>query len=139
MTAPNIRKVRVRWTGEGLAFEGTPEGGPSIIIDSDLKKGPSPTHTLLMALAVCMGVDVKMILDKGRVPLESIEVEASGVRADEPPKRFTAITLTYELRGPGPEHENKIQRALELSRDKYCSVMHSLDPSIRVELRSVLV
>jgi putative redox protein len=139
MTAPNIRKVRVRWTGEGLAFEGTPEGGPSIIIDSDLRKGPSPTHTLLMALAACMAVDVKMILEKGRVPLESIEVEASGVRADEAPKRFTAITLTYELRGPGPEHQNKIQRALELSRDKYCSVMHSLDPSIEVELRSVLV
>jgi putative redox protein len=139
MTAPSIRKVRVRWTGEGLAFQGTAEGAPSIVIDSDLRKGPSPTHTLLMALAACMAVDVKMILEKGRVPLESIEVEASGVRADEAPRRFTAITLTYELRGPGEEHEKKIQRALELSRDKYCSVMHSLDPSIEVELRSVLV
>jgi putative redox protein len=139
MANPNVRQVRIRWTGEGLAFEGGPDGGPSVVVDSNLEKGLSPTHLLLMSLAGCMAVDVKMILEKGRVPLESIEVEASGVRADEAPKRFTAITLTYELRGPGPEHQNKIQRALELSRDKYCSVMHSLDPSIEVELRSVLV
>jgi putative redox protein len=139
MSASNIRKVRVSWTGEGLAFEGTPDTGPSIIIDSGLEKGPSPTHTLLMALATCMAVDVKMILEKGRVPLESIAVEATGVRAQEAPKRFTAITLTYELRGPEEEHERKLQRALELSRDKYCSVLHSLDPAIEIELRVVRV
>jgi len=135
MTAPNIRRVRVSWTGEGLAFEGSTDGAPSIVIDSDLRKGPSPTHTLLMALATCMAVDVKMILEKSRVPLESIAVEASGVRAEEAPKRFTSITLTYELRGPEEEHQKKLERALELSRDKYCSVLHSLDPSIEIELR----
>lgn len=135
MTDPNVREVRVRWTGEGLAFEGGPPGGASIIVDSDVEKGPSPTHLLLMALAGCMAVDVKMILDKSRVPLESIAVDAVGVRAEEAPRRFLKITLTYELSGPEEEHEAKLQRALDLSRDKYCSVLHSLDPSIEIELR----
>ena len=134
MTDPNVRQVRVRWTGEGLAFEGGPEGGPSIVVDSDVERGPSPTHLLLMALASCMGVDVKMILEKSRVPLESIEVEAVGLRAEEAPRRFLEITLTYHLRGPKEEHVPRIERALELSRDKYCSVLHSLDPSIEIEL-----
>jgi putative redox protein len=86
-----------------------------------------------------MAVDVKMILEKSRVPLESIEVEAVGVRAESAPRRFLSITLTYYLRGPEEEHEAKVQRALDLSRDKYCSVMHSLDPDIEVELRAVRV
>jgi uncharacterized OsmC-like protein len=43
--------------------------------------------------------------------------------------------LTYFVRGPGKEDEKKVQRALDLSRDKYCSVLHSLDPAIEIELR----
>jgi putative redox protein len=129
----------VRWTGEGLAFTAGPDGGPSIIMDSDVEKGPSPTHLLLIALAGCMAVDVKMILEKSRVPLESISVEAVGVRAEEAPRRFTSITLTYELSGPEEEHEARLQRALDLSRDKYCSVLHSLDPGIEIDLRVVRV
>lgn len=139
MTDPNVRQVRVRWTGEGLAFEGGAEGCPPIVVDSDLAKGPSPTHLLLIALAACMGVDVKMILEKSRVPLDSIAVEAMGVRAEEAPRRFLKITLTYELRGPEEEHEARLQRALDLSRDKYCSVLHSLDPAIEIELRVVRI
>jgi putative redox protein len=132
LTDPNVRQVRVRWTGEGLAFEGGPDGGPSITLDSNFEKGPSPTHLLLIAL-------VKLILEKSRVPLESIEVEAVGVRAETAPRRFLSISLTYELRGPGEEHQVKLQRAVDLSRDKYCSVLHSLDPAIEIELNVVRV
>lgn len=135
MTDPNVRQVRLKWTGEGLVFRGGPDGGPQITIDSNTEQGPSSTHTLLLALAGCMAIDVKMILEKSRVPLESIEVEAVGVRAETPPRRFVSIVLTYFVRGPGKEDEKKVQRALDLSRDKYCSVLHSLDPAIEIELR----
>jgi len=135
MTDPNVRQVRLKWTGEGLVFHGGPDGGPAITIDSNAEKGPSSTHTLLLALASCMAVDVKMILDKSRVPVESIEVEAVGVRAETAPRRFLSIRLTYDVRGPGEEHEKRVQRALDLSREKYCSVLHSLDPGIEIELR----
>jgi putative redox protein len=68
-----------------------------------------------------------------------MEVEAVGVRAESAPRKFLSITLTYELKGPTEEHESKLQRALDLSRDKYCSVLHSLDPAIEIELRAVRV
>jgi len=136
MTSANVRQVRLKWAGEGLVFHGGPDGGPQVTIDSAAEQGPSPTHTLLLALAGCMAVDVKMILEKSRVPVESIDVEAVGVRAESAPRRFLSITLTYDVRGPGKEHEKKLQRALDLSRDKYCSVLHSLDPGIQIELRA---
>ena len=135
MTDPNVRQVRLRWTGEGLVFRGGPDGGPEMTIDGNAEQGPSNTHTLLLALAGCMAMDVKMILEKSRVPVEGIEVEAVGKRAESPPRRFESITLTYDVRGPGKEHANKVQRALDLSREKYCSVLHSLDPGIQIDIR----
>lgn len=135
-TAPNVRRVRLRWAGEGLVFRGGPEGGPEITLDSNAVEGPSPTHALLLALAGCMAVDVKMILEKSRVPVESIEVEATGTRAETAPRRFLSIVLTYDVRGPRAEDAKKVERALDLSREKYCSVLHSLDPRIEIELRA---
>lgn len=116
-------------------FRGGPDNGPQVTVDSAAEQGLSPTHLLLTALAGCMAVDVKVILEKSRVPLESIEVEAIGERADTIPRRFRSIELVYYVKGPGKEHEKKVQRALDLSRDKYCSVLHSLDPTIQLELR----
>jgi len=116
-------------------FRGGPDGGPQVTVDSNAEQGPSPTHLLLIALAGCMAVDVKVILEKSRVPVESIEVEAIGERAETAPRRFLSITLTYDVRGPGEEHAKRLQRALDLSRDKYCSVLHSLDPDIQIDLR----
>lgn len=130
MSSSNIRQVRLRWLGEGLAFRGGPDGGPQVTVDSASEEGPAPTHLLLLALAGCMAVDVKMILEKSRVPVDSMEVEAVGLRADTAPRRFLDVRLMYRLSGPADEHEARIQRAIDLSRDKYCSVLHSLDPAI---------
>jgi putative redox protein len=135
LSDPNVRQVRLRWTGEGLVFRGGPDGGPVATLDSDAKEGLSSTHYLLFALAGCMAVDVKMILEKSRVPLESLEVEAVGQRAESPPRKFTRIELTYVVKGPLEEHERRLQHAIDLSRDKYCSVMHSLDPAIDIDIR----
>ena len=135
MVPSNVRQVRLRWSGEGLVFRGGPDGGPVATLDSDAKEGLSSTHYLLFALAGCMAVDVKMILEKSRVPIDSLEVEAVGERAETPPRRFEKIQLTYEVRGPLEEHEKRLQHAIDLSRDKYCSVLHSLDPSIEIDIR----
>ena len=128
----------MEWVGEGLAFRGAAPGGPEVVLDSDGEAGPSPTQALLLSLAGCMGIDVVMILEKGRVPLDALSVEVEGDRAEEPPRRFTAVRLVYHVEGPGEEHRGKVQRAVDLSRDRYCSVLHSLrddiDLDIRVEL-----
>jgi putative redox protein len=126
--------VQVVWEG-GLRFEGRGRAGVPVLLDGDTARGPSPTETLLMGLAACMGADVVDILKKMRVPLESLSVRAEGDRRPEPPRWYTAIRLTYETRGIPGEDADKLQRAVDLSRDKYCSVLHTLRPEVDVEIR----
>jgi putative redox protein len=131
--------VTLRWSGEDQRYEGGRVGGPAIVIDSDGTVGPSPTTALLLALAGCMAVDVIDITAKMRLPVSGLEVEVAGERRDTPPRRFTAIHLRYAVSGVAPADEAKVRRAVDLSRDKYCSVWHTLkddiDLSIAVELR----
>lgn len=135
MLAPNVRQVRLTWSGEGLAFAGGPEGGVEIGVDSDGVAGQTPMQLLLMSLAGCMGVDVLMILQKSRVPVEALAVQVTGVRAETPPKRYVSLELLYDVKGPAEEDQAKLDRAIELSRDRYCSVLHTLDPAIDVQIR----
>ena len=135
MTSTDVRRVRLRWAGEGLVFHGGPDGGADITVDSDGKEGQSPMQLLLMALGGCMAVDVRMILEKSRVPVESLEVEVVGERASDAPRRFVSLELVYRLSGPGEEHQARLERAIELSREKYCSVLHTLDPEIELDIR----
>ncbi len=128
------KKVTLRWTGEGEHFVGGAPGGVQVPIDGDGKAGPSPMDALLLSLAGCMGIDVLMILEKGRVPVRALEVDVEGTRPDEPPRRFLALRLVYRIEGPGPEHDGRIERAVALSRDKYCSVFHTLRPDLDVEI-----
>jgi putative redox protein len=134
MQTSNVRSVRLRWTGQDLVFRGGADGGPEVVVDGGSKAGASPMQLLLLSVAGCMAIDVKVILDKSRVPLDSMEVEVVGERAETEPQRFFAIQLIYRLSGPLEEHEVKLQRAIDLSRDKYCSVLHTLDPGIDFDI-----
>ena len=129
--------VRLDWTGEGLAFRGAAENGPELVYDSDAKIGPSPTQSLLGSMAACMGIDVVMILEKSRVPVTSLSVTVEGDRVQDAPRYFHTMRLTYHVSGPTDEDEAKLQRAVDLSRDKYCSVLHSLRPDLDLEIRIV--
>jgi putative redox protein len=128
-------RVGLRWTGEDLRFVGGAVGGPEITLESGGKAAPSPTQLLLVSLAGCMAIDVVDILVKSRVPLDALEVTVEGERAPEPPRRFTAVRLTYRVRGPTPEDQAKLQRAVDLSRDKYCSVLHTLRSDLALDIR----
>lgn len=135
MTKPDLRSVRLTWSGRALSFSGGPAGTPPVVVDGDRKEGPSPMDALLLALAGCMAMDVRYVLEKARVPLDALEVEAHGRHAPSTPRRFIAVELVYRASGPGPEHEPRLERAIELSKDKYCSVLHSLDPALEVAIR----
>ena len=123
----------LRWTGEGLAFSGRVGSGPGVTIDGDGKLGPSSTESLLLGLMGCMSIDVLTILQKGRVTVKSLETRVEAERAPEPPKYFTRVRLTFVLDGPSPEERSKVDRAIELSREKYCSVLHSLRSDLEFE------
>ena len=123
MTA-ETKHISLGWTG-GLVFRGGEPGGPETTIDGDNEAAPGPMLTLLLAAAACTGADVVVILEKMRVTLRELRIEASGVRREQEPRRYTGLHLEYHLRGEGLD-EAKARRAVDLSITKYCSVVSSL-------------
>jgi putative redox protein len=100
----------------------------AITLDGDSTAGPSPVQALGFALAGCMAMDVVHMLRKGRHDLRGLKVELTAQRAPENPHRFTSVELNYVVTGNVPKEP--VQRAIDLSRDKYCSVWHSLRQDI---------
>jgi putative redox protein len=115
-----------------MEYSGGGESGPTILLDGKSVKGPGPMDSLLLALAGCMAIDVQVILERSRVPMTGLEVEVVGERAPTHPKRYTRIRMVYRVEGPGEEHQAKLERAVTLSRETFCSVLHSLHPDIEL-------
>jgi len=114
------------WSGD-LRFDAT-SGTGAVVVDGDSKAGLSPTQHAAIGLAGCMAADVADIIRKGRHPLEALRVTFTGTRAEQPPRRFTAITINFDLTGAVPTEA--VERAIALSREKYCSVWHSFRQDI---------
>ena len=129
MAKPPIETTLV-WQDE-LTFTAT-SGHSSFTVDSKGVAGPSPMQSLLASLAGCMAIDVVMILQKGRHPLRGLEANLVGQRADEEPRRYTAITLHFVVTGDVPTQA--IERAIELSHDKYCSASAMLAKTAELTL-----
>ena len=113
-----------------LVFAGQ-SGDTSIVLDSASAAGPSPVQALAFALAGCMGMDVVHILRKGRHDLRGLKIALTGERAPEDPHRFTSLKLEFYVTGPIPREQ--VQRAIDLSHEKYCSVWHSMRQDIAFE------
>ena len=128
--AAETKHILLRWQGD-LRFTGGDPNGPATAIDGDNATAPGPMLTLLLAAASCSAADVVLILQKMRVGLESLEVAGDGVRRSDDPKRYVSIHFTWTIRGTGLD-ETKARRAIDLSIEKYCSVIHSLAPDIAI-------
>lgn len=102
-------------------------------MDGSGETGPSPMDSLLLGLMGCMGIDLLFVLNKSRVDVGSLEIHASAERNHEPPQYFKRVHLTFVLGGVDSEARPKVDRALQLSRDKYCSVFHSLRQDLDFE------
>ena len=118
--------VHLTWTGD-LKFRGE-AGDVFLTLDSEAKAGASPMQTLAFALAGCMGMDVVHYLNKARTPFSALRATLSGRRPIEPPSRFLAIALHFDIEGDVPDAQ--VERAIGLSREKYCSVWNSLRQDI---------
>lgn len=119
----------VKWNGD-MAFSARTPSGHEVKMDSaedfgGKNSGARPTELLLNAVAGCTGIDIISILNKMRLNPVSFHMDVEGARADDHPKRFTKIHIHYALEGDLPE--DKVVRAIQLSKDKYCSVAHSLN------------
>ena len=131
MAAKAPTTLELVWTHD-LIMEGR-SGEATILLDSAGKEGPSPVQTLAFALAGCMGMDVVYILNKGRHDLRGLALTLVAERAQEDPHRITAVTIDFSVTGPIPREQ--VQRAIDLSHEKYCSVWHSMRQDIAFETR----
>lgn len=122
----------VKWKKE-LSFEATTDKGHKIDL-SGQGKAPSPMEVVLAGLGGCTGMDVISILEKMRLPVERFEVELSADRAQDHPKVFTKIEMDYKVWGENLP-EDKVKRAVELTQEKYCSVLHMLNKTAEIVYR----
>jgi putative redox protein len=132
------RGVKVDWKG-GLAFEAVPPTGQRFTMDAHpdsggTHQGPTPVETLLGAIAACSAMDVVLILQKKRQQITGYRVEVDGTRSPDGiyPRPFQRIVIRHILQGVNLD-PTAIDRAVELSDQKYCTVISTLREKPEIE------
>jgi putative redox protein len=118
-------EARVHLVG-GMEFRGTATSGHSLSMDSieeagGHNKGFRPMELLLVAFGGCTGMDVISILRKKRQNVSGLEMNVKGEQQEEFPHIYTTVHVEYVVRGKGVQKE-AVERSIQLSLDKYCSV-----------------
>ncbi len=126
--------VAVKWV-ESQLMVGVDSYGHPLVIGSWPEREPEwaglkPSDLLLISAGSCSTYDVVMILNKQKQPLEGLEVEVSGEQEPDPPFKFSKIHLHYKFKG-NVEKKNA-ERAIQLSEEKYCSVVNTLRPGVEI-------
>lgn len=129
-------RVKVRWSGN-RQFIGWDQAGHGVVMDAPAayggeSTGPRPIEIVLYGLAACTAMDVVSVLEKKRQNFSAVEIEVDATqREDEFPKIYTRIELVYVVTGRGVKPE-AVERAIELSEEKYCSVRGMLGPQVEI-------
>ena len=131
-------QINLSWKGK-MAFQAGNEYGNKITLDAKPDaggegKGPSPMELVLIALAGCTAMDIVVIMRKKRLDLQGLNIKVEGERASEHPKYFTKISVEYNFEGKDLKQED-VKQAVELSRDKYCSVSAMLKEKAEISYR----
>ncbi len=129
------QSITMNWLND-MAFE-TNLNGHKIVIDASEEfggnnLGPRPKAFMLVALGGCTGMDVVSILKKMRVDYKSLDIVIEGDTADEHPKKFLKMKVIYNFTGENLPMD-KIQKAVDMSKDKYCGVYASYKESIEID------
>ncbi len=115
---------------------GEADSGHAVVMDGPEEHGgrnlgARPMEMILLGLGGCTQFDVVHILRKGRHQVSLCEVEMEAERADTDPKVFTKIHIHFKVAGPGLK-EKAVQRAVELSAEKFCSASIMLGASVDI-------
>jgi len=134
--------AKVTWK-DGLSFTGRADSGFDIPLGTSVEHGgagdgTSPMELVLIALAGCTAMDVISILKKKQQQVTRFEIVVHGDRASDHPKVFTEITLEYIVTGHQVQIE-ALERAVELSEDKYCSVNGMLKQSVTIHTKCTVI
>lgn len=107
--------------------------GYAIDFDADAKEGCIPTDSLLMSISGCLAIDMVLFLKKMKADIKSFDIETIGERNPVPPKYFKAVQMNIRIAGKGITPK-KLNRAISLSQEKYCSVYHSIRKDMEVKI-----
>ena len=124
-----------------MSFESTNPSGLSLTIDAGPDDGGDgnglkPKALMLSALAGCSGLDVAMLIKKMKLDVEEFSIETIANLTDEHPKYYDAVTVEYHFWG-GNLEEKKLQRAVDLSVEKYCGVMEMFRKFAKLEIKTI--
>jgi len=129
-------QAQLQWI-DGWQFVARSGEGPAVVIDGRKPHaGPSPMDMVLMGVAGCTAVDVILVMEKKRINVTDFQINITGERAEEHPRRYTQIHIEYVLTGTGIT-ERAVARAIELSVTKYCSAIGSLNATVTHSFRIV--
>jgi putative redox protein len=126
--------VTVKWI-ESMLMTGVDSRGRPVTIGWQHDKEPvwtglKPSDLLLLAAASCSAYDVVNILTKQREPMEGLEISCTGEQEEEPPYQFTKIHLHFAVKGA--VNPKKVEKAIQLSEEKYCSVTNTLKHGVEI-------
>ena len=129
--------VNVKWV-DGMAFEAEVMDY-KIMIDADQEhggqgKGPKPKPFMMVALAGCTGMDVVSLLKKMRVDYDELNIFVEGELSEEHPKKFLKMTVIFRFKGSQIDRK-KVEKAIDLSREKYCGVSVSYKDAMEMEYK----
>jgi putative redox protein len=127
-----VNKATLTWDKD-LIFVGRTNRGYEVEFDAQQQWGCSPTETLLLSVAGCMGIDMVSFLKKMKVEIKSYKMDIVGERNPTPPQFYTSMEMIIAVTGTGLT-DKKLERAISLSHEKYCSVYHTLRKDMKMKV-----
>ncbi len=128
--------ITTKWLG-GMAFESDNTSGNSFKIeDADESDGLRPKSLMLSALAGCSGLDVASLIKKMKLEVDTFQIDTIANLTDEHPKHYDAVKVEYHFYGSNL-NEERLQRAVDLSVDKYCGVFEMFRQFAKMETKTI--
>ncbi len=132
--------ISTKWKG-GMAFESNNPSGLDLTIDAAPEdggegKGLRPKALMLSGLAGCSGLDVASLIKKMKLEVDDFSIETIANLTDEHPKYYDHVVIEYHFYGANL-NEEKLQRAVDLSVEKYCGVMEMFRRFAELEIKTI--
>lgn len=128
--------ITTKWLGE-MAFESTNTSGNTFKIDTaEGSDGLRPKSLMLSALAGCSGLDVASLIKKMKLEVDEFQMDTIANLTDEHPKFYDKVVVEYHFHGNNLS-EKKLQRAVDLSVEKYCGVMEMFRQFATLEIKVI--
>ncbi|NJD56762.1 MAG: OsmC family protein [Nitrospirae bacterium] len=127
-----VNRATLTWDKD-LIFLGRTPRGFELDFDAEAQWGCIPTESLLLSIAGCLAIDVVSFITKMKAKITKFKIDIAGERNPTPPQYYTKVDMMLTIGGDNITPK-KLDRAISLSQEKYCSVYHSLRKDLKVNV-----